>query len=124
MKRFEKIEDYIEFKCKKCGSNDIWIYAEECNECGLYINSECNSCKAEYKYHDFKQIMKGIKHTKEFGVYHWDTFDNETTFCSEFDKLEDAKSYITSNFNTMKNGADQVDIIDLEGNVVEIFKIG
>jgi len=38
------------------------------------------------------------KQTKEYGVYLWDTFDNETLFLKDFHALKDAKEYIEGKF--------------------------
>jgi len=61
------------------------------------------------------------KHKKRFGVYHWDTFDNETFFKKDFDILEEAESYIEEEYKgrIRSNGADQVDIVDLEQSAYE-----
>jgi hypothetical protein len=32
-----------------------------------------------------------ISHTKKFGIYHWDTFDNETLLIDEADTLAQAQ---------------------------------
>ena len=58
MKRFENIRDYIEIKCKKCGSSNVELSVNECVECGSIIECECNDCKAEYNYHDLMFIDK------------------------------------------------------------------
>jgi len=38
------------------------------------------------------------KQTKEYGVYLWDTFDNETIFLKDYHALKDAKEYIEGKF--------------------------
>ena len=62
-----------------------------------------------------------VKHTKEFGVYHWDTFDNETILLEEFDDLPAAKEYRDEKYKGRMGpgGADKVDIVDSKGNVKE-----
>ena len=65
-----------------------------------------------------------IEHSKEYGVYHWDTFDNTTFFDKDFDDLEEAKKHVEKKYNVRPDGADRVDIVDLKGNIVEKFKIG
>ena len=62
-----------------------------------------------------------ISHKKEFGVYHWDTFDNETLLMEDFDTLDEAKEFVTEHYKGRLggSGADKVDIVDSKGNVVE-----
>lgn len=64
-----------------------------------------------------------IEHSKKFGVYHWDTFDNETIFVAEFDDLEEAANFVKQKYNISSSGADQVDVVDLNGNVVRKYAI-
>jgi len=66
-----------------------------------------------------------IEHTKEFGVYHWDTVDNETFLVSEANTLDEALTYVHEIYEDQisSNGADKVDIVDSKGNVVETFKV-
>jgi len=54
--RFLEMKDLFEIKCKKCGSSDVKLYAHECSECGMLIDTSCNNCGSIYKYHDFKEI--------------------------------------------------------------------
>ena len=55
-KRFMNLKDFCIITCKKCGSEDVDLTAEDCPECGFIIKSECNNCGQKYDYHDFKQI--------------------------------------------------------------------
>lgn len=66
-----------------------------------------------------------ITHTKEFGVYHWDTFDNETLLIAEADTLEEAQDIVNERYKgrISGNGADQVDIVDKNGNIVGKFSV-
>lgn len=66
-----------------------------------------------------------ITHTKEFGVYHWDTFDNETLLIAEADTLEEAQDIVNERYKgrISGNGADQVDIVDKKGNIVGKFSV-
>ena len=68
----------------------------------------------------------GIEHTKEFGVYHWDTFDNEIFLITEADTLEEASQKMKDYYvdRLQERGADQVDIVDLNGNIIESYKVG
>jgi len=67
-----------------------------------------------------------IEHTKEFGIYHWDTFDNETLLVAEADTRDQAIEKVKERYKgrLRENGADRVDIVDREGNVVEKFSVG
>jgi hypothetical protein len=67
-----------------------------------------------------------IEHTKKFGIYHWDTFDNETYMVDEADTLAKAESVVKKTYGERirDTGADQVDIVDSKGNVVKSYKIG
>ena len=69
--------------------------------------------------------MVGIEHKKEFGIYHWDTFDNETTLVDEADTLEEAQQKVNANYkdSISGDGADRVEIVDSKGNIVAKFQI-
>jgi len=66
-----------------------------------------------------------IQHKKNFGVYHWDTFDNTTFLMDEADTFKKAEKIVQKKYGDRlsSNGADQVDIVDKKGNVVKIFHI-
>lgn len=69
----------------------------------------------------------GIQHTKEFGVYHWDTFDNETFLVDEFDTLDEAVKFVEEDKykgRIRATGADQVDIVDKRGDIVKKYPVG
>lgn len=67
-----------------------------------------------------------IQHKKEFGIYHWDTFDNETLLVGEADTIEKAVKKVKKRYGDRirNDGADRVDIVDSKGNVKERFNIG
>ena len=67
-----------------------------------------------------------ITHKKEFGIYHWDTFDNEIILIDEADTLSQATEKVYKKYGERirVDGADQVDIVDKKGNIVHIFKVG
>ena len=66
-----------------------------------------------------------IKHKKSFGIYHWDTFDNETLLIAEADTLLEAEEAIKARYagRLGPHGADQVDIVDKKGNIVRKFSV-
>lgn len=66
-----------------------------------------------------------ISHKKEFGVYHWDTFDNETMLVDDADTLEEAQSIVNEKYKgrIKGHGADRVDIVDKQGNIVAKFNV-
>lgn len=66
-------------------------------------------------------IMKNQK--KEFGIYHWDTFDNTTFMITEMNTLVKAEDYVFDHYNISDNGADQVDIVKKGGIVVKKFRV-
>lgn len=68
----------------------------------------------------------GILHTKKYGVYHWDTFDNTTIFITEANTIKEAEEKIKEHYkeNLRVNGADRVDIVGREGNIVKHFSVG
>lgn len=67
-----------------------------------------------------------IEHKKKFGVYHWDTFDNVTLLVHEFNTKEKAEDWIREHYKGRigSHGADRVDIVDLQGDVVSAFSVG
>jgi len=66
-----------------------------------------------------------ISHKKEFGVYHWDTFDDETTLLDEFDSLPEASKYVKKRCKGRLNlqGADVVNIVNSKGTVIEHHRV-
>lgn len=67
-----------------------------------------------------------ISHKKQFGIYHWDTFDNTTILIDEKDTLEQAHAFVQERYKGRigPTGADQVDIVDQNGNIVDAYKVG
>lgn len=67
-----------------------------------------------------------ISHTKPFGIYHWDTFDNETFLVDEADTLAEAEKKVAKQYEgrIRSTGADQVDIVDKQGNIVRKYPVG
>jgi hypothetical protein len=67
-----------------------------------------------------------IQHKKEFGIYHWDTFDNETLLVGEANTLEQAIKKVKKRYKDRirSDGADKVEIVDSKGNIRESFNIG
>ena len=58
MMDFLRLTDLFEIKCRKCGSIDVTLSVDECEECGNTVSAYCSKCKSNYEYHDFKQIEK------------------------------------------------------------------
>ncbi len=67
-----------------------------------------------------------ITHKKEFGIYHWDTFDNETLLIDEADTLKEAKDKVEKRYEERirPTGANQVDIINQQGIIVKKYSVG
>ncbi len=66
-----------------------------------------------------------IEHKKEFGIYHWDTFDNETMLIDEADTMPEAQTKVNDKYGNRisSDGADRVEIVDSKGSVVAKFQI-
>ena len=66
-----------------------------------------------------------MKQTKKYGVYHWDTFDNETMLISQSDTLDEAKAQVQKKYagRIGENGADVVEILDENRNVVGRYSV-
>ncbi|MHA2428275.1 MAG: hypothetical protein ACXADB_09655 [Candidatus Hermodarchaeia archaeon] len=66
-----------------------------------------------------------LEHEKDYGVYHWDTFDDTTLFMGEGDTVADCCLLILNKYSSriVGNGADRVEIVDQEGNIVVRFNI-
>ena len=64
--------------------------------------------------------------TKSFGIYHWDTFDNETILIGEADTLAEARSFVKDRYAGQigPKGADRVDIVNRDGDIIEQVKVG
>lgn len=61
-----------------------------------------------------------ISHKKEFGVYHWDTFDNVTLLIKDCKTLQEALDFVGKKYGDRisSQGADQVDIVNSKGDIV------
>lgn len=55
-KRYLHFKDLFEVRCKKCGSINVDLEPDVCEECGIIIDAECNDCKSKFNYHDFIQV--------------------------------------------------------------------
>ena len=73
-----------------------------------------------------KNNTKMISHKKKYGVYHWDTFDNETWLQFEDDSFQNCLDWVKEYYvdRIRDSGADKVDIVDNEGDVKKSFRIG
>lgn len=73
-----------------------------------------------------RERQDSMEHKKAFGVYHWDTFDNETILVAESNTLDGAVKIVKDRYGDRirSTGADQVDIVDRKGNVVRKFSVG
>ena len=65
-----------------------------------------------------------IWHKKEFGIYHWDTFDDGLGLVGEADTLKEAKEKVMDKYGHEMGGADRVDIVDKNGSVKETYNVG
>jgi hypothetical protein len=66
-----------------------------------------------------------IEHKLEFGIYHWDTFDNITLLVDEAVSLPKAIQKVKKRYKDRlgPQGADRVDIVNLNGDVVKKFSV-
>lgn len=66
-----------------------------------------------------------ISHKKQFGIYHWDTFDNVSLLITERDSLQEAQDYIKKEYGDRisSNGADVVEIVNKKGDIVSRYKV-
>jgi len=66
-----------------------------------------------------------LEHEKDYGVYHWDTFDDTTLFVGEGDTVADCCLLILKEYGSriVGHGADRVEIVDQEGNIAANFNI-
>lgn len=68
--------------------------------------------------------MSNLKHKKGFGVYLWDTFDNETIFLKGGFKTADAAlMWAKKDHPYNPTGADKIDIVSAKGVVVNQYTI-
>jgi len=71
----------------------------------------------------------GIQHNKAFGIYHWDTFEEEpgldTILVGEADTLEEAERKVVEKYGDriIYNGADEVQIVNRQGKVVRSYAV-
>lgn len=61
-----------------------------------------------------------------YEIYHWDTFDNSTVLIGECQTFQEALCCVRRRYGDRlkANGADQVDIVDVNGNIVWCHKTG
>lgn len=66
-----------------------------------------------------------ILHTKKFGIYHWDTFDNVTILIGQAETIKDAENKVRKRYGKRidSSGADVVDIVDKKGNIKKSFSV-
>ena len=66
-----------------------------------------------------------IQHTKQFGIYHWDTFDNETILIAETNTLPQAQRKVRKRYGERisPDGADRVEIVNRNGDIVRSYQV-
>lgn len=66
-----------------------------------------------------------VLHSKEFGIYHQDTYAGVTMFSEEADTIEEAREIVHSSYDgcIRSGGVDRVDIVNRDGQIVERYKI-
>lgn len=64
------------------------------------------------------------KQAKDYGIFYWDTFDNETFWIAEADTLKQADKWIRANYEVADNGGDRVEIVlKLSGDIVKRYNV-
>jgi predicted RNA-binding Zn-ribbon protein involved in translation (DUF1610 family) len=61
MSAYIQFEDKFEVICKTCGSKNVSLSVDECEECGNTISGYCNQCRTKFNYHDFEKTKQGEK---------------------------------------------------------------
>jgi len=56
MKRYVNIYDKFLVRCKRCGSTNVSLMVNNCEECGDTVSASCNNCKNKFDYHDFEEM--------------------------------------------------------------------
>lgn len=69
-----------------------------------------------------------ITHKKPYGIYHWDTFETtgeDILLVDEADTVEEAEAKVKRLYgNRISNhGADRVEIVDQQGEIVQSYLI-
>lgn len=54
--RYLELTDFVTITCVNCGSTNVDLIPEYCEQCGNVINSRCNNCGLEHEYHNFEQV--------------------------------------------------------------------
>jgi predicted amidophosphoribosyltransferase len=51
-----RLDDLFRVTCILCGSSKVTLTAEGCEDCGAFVNAECDECGVGFDYHAFKTI--------------------------------------------------------------------
>jgi len=67
-----------------------------------------------------------IQHKKKYGVYHWDTFDNETILLYQSVSLDKCVEFVDKKYadRLRQDGADRVEVVDDKGKIVRSWNVG
>lgn len=65
-----------------------------------------------------------ITHNKKYGMYYWDTFDDETILIEESDDLNYLRDKVTKKYRVDSQGADVVEIVNNIGKILASYKVG
>ncbi len=62
---------------------------------------------------------------KNYAVYHWDTFDNITTFVTESDSIPELEKFVEERYKDIlwPDGADIVEIVSNDGIIQRRYRI-
>ena len=77
------------------------------------------------KQNEKKKTKPPTPRTKAFKIYHWDTFDNETILIDQCDTKKEAEKKVFEKYAGRIGlaGADKVEIVDRQGNIVKSFPV-
>jgi predicted amidophosphoribosyltransferase len=52
---FVTLKDLFTVTCIGCGSTDVDLSVDACDQCGNSVNAECNACGRKFDGHEFKK---------------------------------------------------------------------
>ena len=65
MKAYITLEDKFKIICRVCGSEEVYLGVDECEECGNTVSADCNKCHAKFRYHDFEPNPEFLNESKK-----------------------------------------------------------
>lgn len=97
------------------------------------VNSELSSVFGSIAKYSIREERHGNSETPggwaaedpAFTIHHWDTFDNETIQIGTADTIEEANAFVLKEYEGRidESGADRVDIVNKNRDVVDTFQV-